>query len=126
MSRWAVLTVGVLNLITACGGGGSSRAPPVESVKTPALPFLFATVNMVCSNTTVQTALATVDTVELPGQVKETWSDGVFVSVLGPPNSFVGGTSGISHAGIFGASLPTASFTAGSDCTGGFQLHHAR
>jgi hypothetical protein len=65
----------------------------VESVKTPALPFLFGTVNLDCSGSSgVQTALATVDTVELPGMVKETWSDGVFVSVLGPSNSFVTGT----------------------------------
>jgi hypothetical protein len=84
MRRWGLVAAGVLGLITACGGG--STYPPVQSVKTPSLPFYFAEPQSGCD------ASVTGTTVDLPGTVVEQWSAGVLTSIAGAPNSFVTGT----------------------------------
>jgi hypothetical protein len=85
MRRWGLVAAGVLGLITACGGG-STQPGPVQSVKTPSLPFQFAQPQSGCD------ASATATTVNLPGPVVEEWSAGVLTRILGEPNSFVTGT----------------------------------
>jgi hypothetical protein len=85
MRRWGLVAAGVLGLITACGGGGGSTQP-LQSVKTPALPFYFAQPQSGCDASVSGT------TVDLPGSVVEEWSDGVLTSIAGEPNIFVTGT----------------------------------